>query len=125
MLIPILRLVLIYVVLILAVVGVFVGLGLWLDRRVSILPRREELIEAGRPRPLGADHEVGRAPHTALGCDRARMARVAGAQRCDCKRIMTPQPEDAVRFGDRTLAVVRVACPACGATRTLYFDLRP
>ncbi|MCB9560821.1 MAG: hypothetical protein H6708_10480 [Kofleriaceae bacterium] len=108
----------------LAVVGVFVGLGLWLDRRVSVLPRKEELIEAGRPRPLGADHEVGQAPHTALGCDRARMARVAGAQRCACKRMMTPQPEDEVRFGDRTLAVVRVACPTCGATRTLYFDLR-
>jgi hypothetical protein len=106
----------------LAIVGVFVAVGLWVDRRVSLLPRPEELAELSRPKPLGADHEVGLAPQSALHLDTERMTRVIERQRCACKTQMAQDGEDEVRYDAKRLRVVRMKCPACGAVRSLYFD---
>lgn len=110
----------------LAIVAVFVGVGLLIDRRWSVLPRKEELIEAGRKKPLGSDHEVGLAPATALACEPSRLPKVIAQQRCACKaRAMEQVSEDDVRYADRTLRAVKLRCGACGAHRHLYFELRP
>lgn len=107
----------------LAVVGVFVAIGLWLDRRVTLLPRVEDLHEAGRPKPMGQDHEAGLAPATALRSDPERMNRVVERQRC-CKTPMLREGEDQVRYDDRLLEVIRLRCGVCGATRPLYYERR-
>ncbi len=109
----------------LAIVGVVILIGLWIDRRVSLLPRKEDLIEAGRKKPLGSDHEVGTAPVTALACEVARIPRVVAQQRCACKaRAMEQLGEDDVRYGGKVLRAVRLRCTACDARSALYFELR-
>jgi hypothetical protein len=107
-----------------AIVGVVVAGGLWLDRRVSILPRKEELQEASRPKLPGGDHEPGSAPQTALRSDAEQRRRVLARQRCTCagKPHLAVEAEEDARYGDRTLLVVRMRCGACEATRSLYFD---
>jgi hypothetical protein len=107
----------------LAVVGVFVAVGVWLDRRYSVLPRVEALHEAGRPKPMGQDHEAGLAPATALRSDPERMHRVVERQRC-CKAPMAVEGEDEVRYDDRQLRVIRLRCATCGGSRALYYELR-
>lgn len=107
----------------LAVVGGFVVVGLWIDRRVSVLPRAEELAAAGRPKPLGQDHEAGLAPATALHSDPTRMARVVERQRC-CTLPMTSEGEDEIRYDARPLRVIRLRCATCGGARALYYELR-
>jgi hypothetical protein len=102
-------------------VGAFVVVGLWIDRKVSILPRVEELEEAARPKQLGGDHEAGTAPQTALHSDPEQMARVIARQRC-CKVAMLEDGRDDIRYGDKQLLAVRLRCGACGATRHLYFE---
>jgi hypothetical protein len=107
----------------LAVVGVFVAIGIWLDRRISVLPRVEELREAGRRKPMGQDHEAGLAPATALRSDPERMRRVVERQRC-CKEPMAVAGEDDIRYDDRQLRVIRLRCATCEASRALYYELR-
>lgn len=109
----------------LAIVGVFVGVGLWVDRRVSLIPRAEKLDEAARPKQLGGDHEAGTAPQSALRSDPVQRQRVIERQRCSCKSPMTVDGEDEVRYDARTLRVVKLRCPRCGGTRSLYFEPRP
>ncbi len=107
----------------LVVVGVFVAIGLWIDRKVSILPRVEQLHESGRPKPLGQDHDVGLAPATALRSDRDRMRKVVEHQRC-CKLPMAEDGEDEVRYDGRLLQVIRLRCATCGTARRLYYEQR-
>lgn len=104
-----------------AVVGAFVAVGLWIDRKVSILPRVEELEEAARPRLPGGDHEAGTAPQTALRSDPEQIARVIARQRC-CKAAMIEDGRDDIRYGDKQLVAVRLHCGECRATRHLYFE---
>ena len=102
-------------------VAAFVVVGLWIDKKVSILPRVEELQEAARPKLPGGDHEAGLAPQTALHSDPAQIARVIARQRC-CKAAMIEDGRDDVRYGDKQLVAVRLHCGECSAIRHLYFE---
>jgi hypothetical protein len=108
----------------LVVIAVVVAVGLWADKRWSLMPRAEELDEASRPKPMGSDHEAGTAPASALRSDPERMQRVIERQRCACKAksLLAADGEDEVRYGDRLLRVVKLRCPSCGTARSLYFD---
>ena len=109
-----------------AIIGVVVAGGLWLDRRVSVIPRPEELREAARPKLPGGEHLPATAPQTALRADAAQRGRVIERQRCTCsgKPALAVESEDEARFGDRTLLVVRLRCATCEVARSLYFDPR-
>lgn len=107
----------------LAVVAVFVAIGIWIDRKISIVPRAEDLDEAQRPKPLGQDHEVGTAPATALHSDPEKMRKVVERQRC-CKAPMAAESEDDIRYDARQLRVIRLRCATCNATRSLYYEPR-
>jgi hypothetical protein len=108
----------------LVVVAVVVVVGLWVDKRWSVIPRAEKLAEASRPRPMGTDHEAGTAPASALRSDRDRMQRVVERQRCTCaaRAPLVVDGEDEVRYGERLLRVIKLRCPACSSARSLYFD---
>jgi RNase P subunit RPR2 len=105
-------------------IAAFIAIGLWVDKRVSLLPRKEELQEASRPRrPTDAPHEAGLAPRTALRLDATRMAAVLGRQRCKaCKRTLDADAPSEILFDGRHLLSVRLTCAACGEHRAMYFD---
>jgi hypothetical protein len=109
------------------IVAVLVAAGLWVDRRVSLMPRAEDLDEASRPKPLGGEHEAGMAPQSALRSDPTRMQRVIARQRCTCAAHteLAAAGDEEVRYGDKLLRVFRLTCPTCGTGRSLYFDPRP
>jgi hypothetical protein len=108
-----------------AIVIVFIVVGRWIDKRVSLIPKSEELVEAGRKKPLGSDHEAGTAPATAILLEAARIPKVVARQRCACKaRAMEQLGDDDVRYGDKILRAVRLRCTECDARRNLYFELR-
>jgi hypothetical protein len=102
------------------VVAVFIAGGLWLDRRVSVLPRPEELAagpdEARKERER---HLPGAAPETAIQADAAAIAKLARRAR-HCRARMEREPDDLVRYGDGTLRVLRFRCAACGARDRVY-----
>jgi hypothetical protein len=106
-----------------ALIGAFVALGLWIDRKFAVLPRPEALREAARPRLPGGDHAPGTAPQSALAVAPAEQPRVIEGQRCDCagRPRLAAEGTDEVRYGERRLTAVRLRCGACGAGRALYF----
>src|SRR5258705_3968164 len=103
------------------IVGAVVAVGMLIDRRWSILPRPGELaaIDPKAPQP----DPPGTAPGTALRLTPSKLAAALGAQRCTCKARMTAGPGEPIRFGDRELALYRLTCATCGATRALYVDV--
>ncbi len=103
----------------LAIVGVTIVIGLFVDRRFSLLPRREALEAAQRPALPG--HLAGEAPSTAIRAREAQLAKLRTAQRCpSCRRDMTALPDDTVRYDDHDLYVLRFRCPECRIERSLY-----
>ena len=108
---------------VIAIVLVTIVIGVLLDRKFGILPRPSKLAAAERKKPAAA-HAAGEAPATAI---RARSGQVEKlrVQRCSaCRAEMRSEPDDHVRYDDRELLVLHVACPACPAKRTLYVDVR-
>jgi hypothetical protein len=108
---------------ILGTVGIviaFIGVGLWVDRHVSIVPRPEELAlgpaAARRQKEL---HAPGTAPESALPAGDADVERLARRQR-HCRARMEREPDDEVRYDDRALTVLRFRCQACGHRARVY-----
>ena len=105
------------------VVAAFVAGGLWLDKRVSILPRAEELAAGPElERKKKEQHAPGAAAETAITADAAELERIARRQR-HCRARMIREPDDEVRFGDRTLRVLRFRCATCDARGRVYVAL--
>jgi len=100
------------------VVIAFVAVGLWVDRRVSILPRPEELAAAAEAPKKKEQHAPGAAAETAIRADEHQIARLARRRHCGAR--MARDPDDLVRFGDATLTVLRFHCAACGARDRVY-----
>ena len=106
-----------------AVVILTIALGVLVDRKWPILPRRKDLAT---PRPLSAPHGAGEAPETALRASVPQLARLKTSQRCSgCRASMQCDREDTVRYDARELTVLALRCPRCGAARGLYVDVRP
>jgi hypothetical protein len=102
------------------IVAAFIGVGLWVDRHVSILPRPEELAagpEAERKKREA--HAPGTAPETALPAGTTDLDKLARRQR-HCRARMEREPDDEVRYGDQALTVLRFHCAACGARSRIY-----
>jgi hypothetical protein len=108
----------------LAVVGALIAIGIWLDRRVSVLPRPEALRDAARPKLPGSEHAAGTAPHTALRLGEAQLDTVLAGQRCTCGVALVGDPPEELVFDGRALRSIRLRCPACGAARSIYVEPR-
>ncbi len=103
----------------LAIVGVTVVVGMFVDRRFALLPRREALEAAKRPALPG--HLAGEAPSTAIRAREAQLAKLRTGQRCpSCRSEMTALPDDVVRYDNRDLYLLRFTCPRCRIDRSLY-----
>jgi hypothetical protein len=102
------------------IVAAFIGVGLWVDRHVSIIPRPEELTEG--PAALRRKKELhapGTAPETALPASATDVARLARRQR-HCRARMAREADDVVRYGDQAMTVLRFRCEACGHRARVY-----
>jgi RNase P subunit RPR2 len=116
---------------ILIVVAV-IAIGVFLDRKIGILPRPKELkgnvmvevnrtktVESKRPR-----YEAGEAPSTAIRARGAQLDKLRASRRCSkCREPLASTGDDEnVRYGDGELLVVHLRCGKCGETRSLYVD---
>ena len=100
------------------IVAIVIAIGVLADKRFAIVPRPEVL----RLRPPG--HNAGEAPAMAIRARPAQLATLRATQRCDgCRAALEANgPDDAIRFGDRALAVLHFTCPSCGRKRSLYVE---
>ena len=100
------------------IVAITVAIGRYLDRRYAIIPRADVL----RPRPPG--HAAGESPAMAIRARPAQLATLRTSQRCDACRspLEANGSDEAIRLGERTLAVLHFACPRCGRKRSLYVE---
>lgn len=94
-----------------------IALGLYLDRKLALLPRGEKLAQAQLPPEV-----AGETPATAIRARPAQIDRLR-TQRCrSCQAALTPEPDDHVRYDGKRLLVLRFTCSACGARRTIYIE---
>ena len=104
---------------VIAVVAATVGLGVYLDRKLGILPRGEKLAE---PRPPLPPDAAGDAPATAIRARAGQIDRLR-TQRCRaCRTPLAAEPDDHVRYDGKELLVLRFRCPSCGAHRSIYIQ---
>ena len=104
----------------LGIIIAFVGVGLWVDRHVSVLPRPDELAALpDAERKKKELHAPGAAPETALVAGPADLERLVRRRR-HCHARMEREPDDQVRYGDHTLTVLRFRCATCGARDRVY-----
>lgn len=104
----------------LGIIIAFVGVGLWVDRHVSVIPRPEELAAGPElERKKKELHAPGAAPETALVIAADDIDRLARRRR-HCRARMEREPDDQVLYGDRTLTVLRFRCATCGARDRIY-----
>ena len=108
---------------ILGTVGIivaFVAGGIWIDKRVSLLPKPEELAagpELEKQKRLA--HAAGAAPETAITATSAELDKLVRRQR-HCRARMAREPDDEVVYDGHTLTVLRFRCAACGARDRIY-----
>ena len=92
------------------IVAAAIGVGVLVDRKWALLPKPQELLEAGKP----PGPEPGEAPATALAAPPKRV-------RCSaCKGSTLLDGESPIRFGDRELVALRYRCTKCASVTTVY-----
>ncbi|HVK75582.1 MAG TPA: hypothetical protein VM734_19765 [Kofleriaceae bacterium] len=104
------------------IVLAMVGLGVLIDRKWALLPRADELrrIEPPRP-PAPPPPPPGETPATAVRADARARRRLLAQQRC-CGVAMAEVGDEPLIFDRRRIAVVRLRCATCRATRSLYIE---
>jgi hypothetical protein len=104
------------------IVAAVIGLGVLIDRKWSILPRKGELAKIDPKAP--APDPAGTTPGAALRLTQAKLERALEAQRCTaCQGRLAAGPGETVRYGAGELQVFRLTCSKCGASRALYVDV--
>ena len=102
----------------LAIVAITIAFGVWATRHKGIVPTKQELLDAQKPKP--PRYAAGAAPATAIRAGEAQLERLRTSQRCtSCRAVMTVAGEDTVRYDERDLLVLDLHC-TCGARRGFY-----
>jgi hypothetical protein len=102
------------------VIGTII-VGMFVDRRWSLLPRKEELQLAGGQRPLLAGQVAGEAPATAITASIGEIERLRRTQKCPrCKLALDSAADDAVSYEGHPLRVLRFTCARCSGLRSVY-----
>ncbi|MEZ4400176.1 MAG: hypothetical protein R3B06_09165 [Kofleriaceae bacterium] len=107
-----------------AIVSAFVVVGVVIDRRLPLLPPAVEPTGAGgSPPPPAApapvERRAGETAATAVRVPAAWRAKLAPGT-CACGEPLAIASDEALRFDGEVLIVVRLACAACGHTRSVY-----
>lgn len=111
-----------------AVVTLLVVVGLLVDRKLPILPRAGAPVPVVAPAPAPVPAPVrpsgylaGETAATAVQVPPSWRDKIA-AGRCGCGKPLAVASDEAIRFADRPLVVVRLACAACGHGRSVYLE---
>lgn len=95
--------------------------GMWVDRRVPLLPRKEDLQLASGQQPLLPGFGEGEAPATAIEASIGEIERIRRKQKCPrCKIPLDSAANDAVEYEGKQLAVLRFTCSRCHGLRSVY-----
>jgi hypothetical protein len=97
-----------------AIIGATIAIGVVIDRKVGILPRRELLLADGKPRLKLPPHAPGAAPETALATPPGEVACSA------CEAATRLEGDSPVAYDGRALTARRYRCTRCAATTTIY-----
>lgn len=101
-----------------AIVLACIGIGIVLDRKYGILPRKEKLLEQGRRGLALPGHAPGEAPSTALVS--SDLAKLRAAKCTHCRGATDPLPDDRVTYDGVELVVLHARCRRCGRERSTY-----
>ncbi|MBL9018604.1 MAG: hypothetical protein JNL83_30740 [Myxococcales bacterium] len=95
--------------------------GLWVDRRIPLLPRKEDLQLAAGQQPLLPGFGAGEAPATAIEASIGEIERLRRKQRCPtCKVALDSAADDSVEHEGTHLKILRFTCPRCRGLRSVY-----
>jgi hypothetical protein len=113
-----------------ALVTAFVVVGVVVDRRVPLLPpapgpgageaEGDGTAGAGAS-PAHRQLRPGEAAANAVKVPADWRSKLATG-RCACGEPLALTSDEAIRFDGRLLVVVRLACAACGHTRSVYLE---
>ena len=95
--------------------------GMWVDRRIPLLPRKEDLQLASGQQPLLPGFGAGEAPATAIEASIGEMERIRRKQKCPrCKVALDSAADDAADYEGTPLKILRFTCPRCHGLRSVY-----
>ena len=100
-----------------------IGIGVLLDRRYGLIPRKEKLLEQGRRGLKLPGHAPGEAPATAIAASAGEIEKLR-RRNCDtCRGATDPLADDRVTYDGRELLVLHARCRECGRTRATYVSM--
>jgi len=101
-----------------------IGIGLLIDRKWDVIPRKEKLLEQGKPGFKLPGHAPGEAPATAIEVTAAELEKLR-RKKCDaCRGETDVLADDQVTYDNRALLVVHARCRRCGKQRSTYVFVR-
>lgn len=99
-----------------------IAVGLLVDRKWDIIPRKEKLLAAGKRGLPAPAHAAGEAPATAVTASAGEIEKLR-RRRCDaCRGATVCLADDRVTYGERELLVLHTRCECCGKQRSTYVD---
>ena len=99
--------------------------GLLADRRWSLIPRKETLLEAGKAMAQLAGQVPGGAAATAISGSPGDIEMLRRKQRCpNCRTEMKAIADDHVAHDEEQLLVLRFSCARCTTQRSIYVNPR-
>jgi hypothetical protein len=99
-----------------------IGVGLLVDRKWGVIPRKEKLLEQSK-RPALPDYAPGEAPATALAASEAEPGEIEKLRRAkctECRGETDVLPDDRVTYEGVELLVISTRCRRCGHKRAVY-----
>jgi hypothetical protein len=99
------------------------GVGVLVDRRWSILPRKERML-AAKPALALSGHAAGEAPATAIEVTAGELEALRRARCLACKGDTDALADDRVIFDGDELLVVHAKCRRCSRPRSTYVRVR-
>jgi RNase P subunit RPR2 len=108
-----------------AIIAITIAIGLFADKKVDVLPRKETLEKGNVAKrlPRATQYAAGEVAATAIRAGAAQLAKLRETQRCTgCRAALVAHNEDRVRYAEHELIVVQFQCASCGKKRSLYVD---
>ena len=101
-----------------------IGIGLLIDRKWDVIPRKEKLLEQGRPGLALPGYAAGEAASSAIDVSAAELEKLR-RKKCDaCRGETDALADDRVTYDGRELLVVHARCRRCGKSRSTYVFVR-
>jgi hypothetical protein len=99
------------------------GIGVLVDRKWSILPRKERML-AAKPLPALPGHVAGAAAATAIDVTAGELETLRRARCHACRGDTDTLADDRITYDGRDLLVVHVKCRRCSVMHRTYVFVR-